>query len=431
MGDNIYNEISDFVTGLFNEGGHEYLAFHDLSHTQTVVQRSQEIAAHYQLTTDEMLTLYAAAWFHDVGHLYADMEGHEEKSVECMRNFMQQCNASEAFIENVAKCIMATRMPHDPHSLLEEIMCDADTYHFGTKDFKQTNKDIYREYELRGLTPMLDNWQQKTLTLLETHRFFTSYCKTYLNKGKLKNIEKAKKKLHEHNDEVEKQQHKMEKHESKHAHKNAEKETEKDGDNAFNDNENKSKLITRGIQTMLRLTSENHLELSNMADGKANILISVNSIIISVILSVLMRKLESEQHLTIPTIIFLMFSVVTVVIAILATRPKVTQGRFSKEDILSKKTNLLFFGNFHKSSLEEYQWGMDIMMRDKDYLYGSLIKDIHHLGVVLGRKYKLIRLAYNVFMVGIIISVLAFGIAVALHNPEETTIITTPTSAPL
>ena len=67
----------------------------------------------------------------------------------------------------------------------------------------------------------------------------------------------------------------------------------------------KGGLMTRGIQTMFRLTSDNHLELSGMADGKANILISVNAIIISVILTVLLRRLEIDTHLTIPTIIFL------------------------------------------------------------------------------------------------------------------------------
>ena len=182
---------------------------------------------------------------------------------------------------------------------------------------------------------------------------------------------------------------------------------------------------------MLRLTSENHLELSNMADGKANILISVNSIIISVILSVLLRRLEVDTHLTIPTIIFLFFSVSTIVLAILATRPKISEGRFSKNDILSKRTNLLFFGNFYKSSMDEYQWAMGTMMKDKEYLYGSLIQDIHQLGVVLGRKYKLIRAAYNVFMIGIIISVVAFGFAVAFHEPGNTTIISTPSTPPL
>ena len=108
-------------------------------------------------------------------------------------------------------------------------------------------------------------------------------------------------------------------------------------------------------------------------------------------------------------------SVTTIVVAILATRPKVNQGTFSREDILSKKTNLLFFGNFHKATLEEYEWGMSQMMKDQDYLYGTLVKDIYFLGVVLGRKYKLIRLAYNVFMFGIIVSVIAFTLAVLFH----------------
>jgi hypothetical protein len=176
------------------------------------------------------------------------------------------------------------------------------------------------------------------------------------------------------------------------------------------------KLLSRGIQTMLRLTSDNHLELSGMADGKANILISVNAIIISVILSVLVRRLDTDTYLIVPTIIFLSFSVITIVVAILVTRPKITQGRFSREDIMNKKTNLLFFGNFHKASLEEYEWGMSSMMRDQDYLYGALVKDIHQLGVVLGRKYKLLRIAYNVFMAGIIISVIAFAVAEFIHN---------------
>src|SRR5690606_33523981 len=165
-----------------------------------------------------------------------------------------------------------------------------------------------------------------------------------------------------------------------------------------------------------RLTSDNHLELSGLADGKANILISVNAIIISVILSVLLRRLEVDTHLTIPTIIFLLFSLTTIVISIQATRPKVSSGTFSREDILNKKTNLLFFGNFHRASLKEYEWGMREMMKDQDYLYGALINDIYHLGVVLGKKYKLIRLAYFVFMVGIIISVLAFALAVLLNR---------------
>ena len=95
------------------------------------------------------------------------------------------------------------------------------------------------------------------------------------------------------------------------------------------------------------------------------------------------------------------------------------KGKFTREDIANKKTNLLFFGNFHEMELEQYAWGMTEMMKDSDYLYGSMIQDIYHLGVVLGKKYKQLRIAYNIFMFGLIISVLAFVIAVLffpVHN---------------
>jgi hypothetical protein len=192
----------------------------------------------------------------------------------------------------------------------------------------------------------------------------------------------------------------------------------------------KTGLMSKGIQTMLRLTSGNHLHLSDMADSKANILISVNAIIISVILSVLLRKLEEVPYLTIPTIIFLLVAVVTIVISIIATRPKISSGTFTRQDITDKKTNLLFFGNFHKATYEEYNEAMREMMQDTDYLYGSLIKDIYTLGIVLSRKYKLIRLAYNIFMIGIIVSVMAFGIAVFFFHSTTTGTVTTATGSP-
>src|SRR5688572_32411977 len=158
---------------------------------------------------------------------------------------------------------------------------------------------------------------------------------------------------------------------------------------------------TRGIQTMLRLTSKNHMELSEMGDNKANILISVCAIIISVILSVLVRKIQEAPYLTIPTVIFLVSSLATMVLAIFATLPKITGGKFTRDQVLNRKTNLLFFGNFHRSTLEEYKWGMSIMMRDPDYLYSALVDDIYYIGVVLGKKYRLVRIAYNIFMIGI------------------------------
>lgn len=73
--------------------------------------------------------------------------------------------------------------------------------------------------------------------------------------------------------------------------------------------------------------------------------------------------------------------------------------------------NLMFFGNFYKMPLEDYDWAMNEMMKDRDYLYSTMIKDLYYLGLVLQRKYNLLRIAYNLFMIGIIITVIAFVIA--------------------
>ena len=164
----------------------------------------------------------------------------------------------------------------------------------------------------------------------------------------------------------------------------------------------------RGIQTMYRVTLRNHIKLSDIADTKANILLSVNAIILSITLSILFPKLDkaANNYLVIPTIMF-----VAMIFSILATRPKVTSGKFTKADVENRKVNLLFFGNFHQMSLEDFKEGMKEIMQDKEYLYDSLMKDLYYLGKVLDQKYKILRYAYNIFMFGIIFSVISFVIS--------------------
>jgi predicted metal-dependent HD superfamily phosphohydrolase len=405
---NLYKKTEQYVTAMFDEHKKPQLIFHNLQHTISVVERTKEIAGHYFLSENDMLAVYIAAWFHDTGYLFTEPKQHEAKSVELMEEFMQQHAPGVKFINVIADCIMATRPPHAHDSLLKEIICDADTYHLGTAEFKETNRKVWEEFNANGTPVTKEDWDIKTIDLLKNHQYYTKYCKDLLEKGKKKNMKKLKKKPEEKS--------------------KAEENTNTERlHNLSSLQKDKSGLMSKGIQTMLRLTSQNHFHLSDMADSKANILISVNAIIISVILGVLMRKLEEAPYLAIPTIIFLIVSLATIVISIIATRPKITGGTFTSQDILDKKTNLLFFGNFYKASYEEYNTAMREMMSDTDYLYGSLIKDIYTLGTVLGRKYRLVRLAYNIFMIGIIISVIAFGLAVFIfHTGSGTTGTMTP-----
>ena len=157
----------------------------------------------------------------------------------------------------------------------------------------------------------------------------------------------------------------------------------------------------------------NHTRLSDIADSKANILLSVNAIIISVCLSVLVPKLDAPKntHLIIPTFFLLLSSVLTIIFAILSTKPNVTKTNFTKQDIADRKVNLLFFGNFQQMLFDDFNNSMKDLIKDRNYIYDSLTKDLYFLGKVLDRKYKLLSVTYQIFMAGIIISVLSFAYA--------------------
>ena len=399
----LFKKTEAYVTEMFNKHQPGCLKLHNLDHTESVVKKVNEIAGHYNLSEEDMTVVFVGAWFHDTGYIFDKPENHEEKSVELMKMFLKEQQVSEEIIAKTESCIMSTKAPRKPGDLTAEILCDADTYQFGSKaEFKRTNKLAFQELlELSDFKITKKEFDEGTVKMLSDHKYYTSYCKDLLNDVKKENIKKVKKAI-KLDDKVPPEEREI---------------TEKDG-------------TTKGMQTMLRLTSSNHIKLSDMADSKANILISVNAIIISVILGVLLRKLQTDPYLAIPTLIFLASSVFTIVIAILATRPKLNTGTFEDEDVVNKKTNLLFFGNFHRMSYQQYETAMRTMMKDSDYLYSSIVQDIFHLGQVLGKKYKLLRLAYNIFMFGIILSVIAFTAAALFNTGTPETTVVNSTGSP-
>ncbi|WP_253256062.1 Pycsar system effector family protein [Formosa algae] len=179
-------------------------------------------------------------------------------------------------------------------------------------------------------------------------------------------------------------------------------------------NKSGSKKVGRGVETMYRVTLRNHMTLSGIADSKANILLSVNAIILSVALSNLVPKLDnaSNSFLVYPTLVLLIFTVSAIVLSVISTRPNVSSTNVVTRDMIkANKTNILFFGNFYKMTLEDFEWGIDYLKENEDKLYSSLTKDLYYLGLVLERKYRLLRLTYTVFMVGIIVSALTFIIS--------------------
>jgi hypothetical protein len=191
----IYKKTEQYVTGLFEEKHPAHLVFHNLDHTKGVVARASEISGHYQLSEKDMLIIFIASWFHDTGYLFSGPVDHEKQSVEVMKEFVDKYEIEEDVFEEATGCIMATSHPRNPLNLLQEILCDADTYHFGTKDFKRTNKLAFDETQTLNQGHISkQEFDEATLLMLRHHQFYTSYCRELLSDYKKKNMKKLKKK---------------------------------------------------------------------------------------------------------------------------------------------------------------------------------------------------------------------------------------------
>lgn len=367
----------------------EYI-YHDYAHTLRVVSALNELISGMNLPNDIANELLLAGWFHDAGYI-SGAEGHEQRGCDIFEEFLKNYPQHTINPDNVKRYILATRLEYEPQDLGEMCIKDADFYHLSMENYDDYCTLLKMELEKLSGT-LIENscWCDNNLALMQRkHRYYTSYAITHWQPRKEATILKSR--LTER--------------------KSSEKKISK---RELNEKKyEKLERPERGIDTLFRVTLNNHTQLSAIADSKANILLSVSTIIISIALTAIIPKLDSPKnsHLIIPTFILLIFSVIVIVITIMSTRPKVSTYNFSMEDVKNKKVNLLFFGNFHKMQLEDYSDAMNDLMKERDYLYDTLIKDLYFLGIVLDRKYKLLRTAYTVFMIGIIISVSAFIIA--------------------
>lgn len=177
-----------------------------------------------------------------------------------------------------------------------------------------------------------------------------------------------------------------------------------------NDDSEKKKLGSRrrGISDMFRTSYRTHVELSAIADNKSNIMISINGIIISIIIASISSKIDSNPWLLIPTSLLLITCMTALVYSILAARPRVSNEKVTLDDVRANRSNLLYFGNFYKLSREDYVTGMEELMADSERLYNTMARDLYGLGTVLETKFRLLRIAYNVFMWGLALSVSSY-----------------------
>jgi len=407
MNNDLLNAQSKLAEELMkSQDPHDRLKYHNWNHVQQVKRAVQKLSEASNLSPLESENLILAAIWHDVDYANG-AEDHEKRSAEIAKQELEKIGLDQSRIQQITSLIEVTKMGKAPESKLEAIMKDADLGHLAADDYFQYYEGLYSELK-GGAFPELNptSWKNKCLKFFEDHHYHSDKAQEMWSDGKKQNIEAIKK--IEINQEMEEKEH-VQLELTKEERKALKKKRKKDGPK-FN--------AEKGIETMFRVTLRNHINLSRIADDKANTLISVNAIILSIVLSALFPKMDSNPWLIYPGMALILVSISTIILSTLSTIPKTTHGTVSMEDVKNKRGNLLFFGNFHKMSLEEFEFGIGELMKDGSYLYGSLTRDLYFLGRVLDRKYGLLRKAYVVFVIGLVISILLFAWSILTLAPE-------------
>ncbi|MBC7744558.1 MAG: HD domain-containing protein [Flavobacterium sp.] len=391
MSRQMIKDVSEYVFNLFKEKLKADYVYHNYTHTLETVKACKRLAKSYNLTSRDLEVLMLAAWFHDTGYVET-YEDHEEASIIIMKSYLIG-NYPDDDIAEIETLILSTKHKAKTDGSLQEILSDADYTNLGTKKFNHRADLLRIEWEriLQKKYTELE-WAQVQLQFLIETNFKTEKAIATLNVRREINIRKQHAKIKKLSDT----------------------------ETAENEKKNaKPKKEGRGIETLYRSVYDNHINLTSIADNKANIMISINTIIISLVITLFGTGFVFSSdggvesiRFVFPMAFLLLSSLLAVVFAIISARPNVTSKE--KYELSKKDSSILFFGNFAHLQIKEFVERIKVLKDHKQELYDNMSVDIYHLGSVLVRKYRFLTWSYNIFMGGMIGSAVGFVVIMIL-----------------
>ena len=375
-------EASAFVYELLRERLPETVLFHNYRYTVDVANSVRQIGQKAGLEDDELQLVILAAWFHNTGFTEGT-EGHVDASVRIAAGFLEAHEVGDEDIATVASLIRVAHSEDEPETEAERVMQDAARAYLGRKKFFLYSDRLREEKRLLGEADYDDReWAEQQLKELTGVPFRTKYAKKKYGERRRQNLKQVQRRL---GDEL-------------------------DRDKPMPQPPQDRSSPGRGVETMFRSAYRNHINLSSIADSKANIMISINAILMSIIISYVGSRIGTQSWMLVPSATILITSLIAIIFAILSARPNVTSDEPTLPDVRAKRANLLFFGNFVKMPQEQFLEGIHELMAESDMVYDQMSLDLYGLGQVLQKKYRLLWISYTVFMAGLALSVVLFFI---------------------
>jgi hypothetical protein len=387
----ILRKAEDFLKVIYDQRKHTQLVFHNYSALNNAIQQAKELSFHENMDTEDTEIAVLATGFYFGGFLI-DYNQPAIAGKRQVQTFLTSEDVPAQKIGAVLKSIDAIAGKSIPVEPAEQIAADAITITTYIKDYAERHPLLKLEREfIQSLIMERGDWAQMQMQELLQQKLYSTYARQQYESGLAQNILM-------HNQRIEKEIRSLQK-------------EGKAGVNVSAPFQNiEENVPLRTMQTFFRSNYRNHINLSAIADNKANIMISVNSILISVLITFLSYRNISTSNpmILLPVVIFLVTGLTSLTFAVLSARPKVTSLNVAKKSKAEIRKNIVFFGNFVTLKLEEYEEAMDEMFRDGELLLGNMTRDLYFLGKVLDKKYRYLTVSYNIFMVGFVVTVVMF-----------------------
>ena len=183
-----YRELYSFIIGKLEKELPSYLSYHSVDHTRDVVAAAEHISEAERVPSADRDILLTAALMHDIGFLKG-YENHETSSCELSREILPSYGYDKEEIEKICNLITVTRLPQQPVSQLEEILCDADLYYLGSDKYFDGAERLFNEFKEARKIDANTDWNKLQIDFLKKHRYFTLTAVKEMERKKKENLQ--------------------------------------------------------------------------------------------------------------------------------------------------------------------------------------------------------------------------------------------------
>ena len=170
-----YYKLRRTIIDILNSKLSKDLYYHGVHHTLDALKTCKVYLKHNSINAHDAKLLRLGVLFHDIGFTETTQE-HEQMGSEIAKKMLKNYEFSNKDIDVIAGLILTTKVPQQPKTLLEKIICDVDLDYLGRSDFYEISDQLFRELKALSVIKTIDEWNKIQIKFLEAHSYHTDFA---------------------------------------------------------------------------------------------------------------------------------------------------------------------------------------------------------------------------------------------------------------